>query len=109
VRAKGSRARWIPSPAPPKAPSRKGTSSVGQSTIRQGPSSPGGASGWQTIREERDPMRKRISLLFAALMLALTMSFGGVAFAQGGGIRRSVRTRPAMKPRVRARPLPSRT
>ena len=26
-------------------------------------------------------MRKRISLLFAALMLALTMSFGGVAFA----------------------------
>jgi len=27
-------------------------------------------------------MRKRISLLFAALMLALTMSFGGVAFAK---------------------------
>jgi hypothetical protein len=27
-------------------------------------------------------MRKRISLLFAALMLALTMSFSGVAFAQ---------------------------
>ncbi len=26
-------------------------------------------------------MRKRISLLFAALMLALTMSFGSVAFA----------------------------
>ena len=26
-------------------------------------------------------MRKRISLLIAALMLALTMSFGGVAFA----------------------------
>ena len=26
-------------------------------------------------------MRKRISLLFAALMLALTMSFGGAAFA----------------------------
>jgi hypothetical protein len=26
-------------------------------------------------------MRKRISLLFAALMLALTMSFGGIAFA----------------------------
>ena len=32
-------------------------------------------------------MRKRISLLFAALMLALTMSLGGVAFAQGGGIQ----------------------
>ncbi len=42
-------------------------------------------------------MRKRISLLIAALMLALTMSFGGVAFAkiqsvdtacttQGGGM-----------------------
>ena len=28
-------------------------------------------------------MRKRISLLIAALMLALTMSLGGVAFAQG--------------------------
>jgi hypothetical protein len=27
-------------------------------------------------------MRKRISLLIAALMLALTMSFSGVAFAQ---------------------------
>ena len=27
-------------------------------------------------------MRKRISLLFAALVLALTMSFGGVAFAK---------------------------
>ena len=27
-------------------------------------------------------MRKRISLLIAALMLALTMSFGGVAFAK---------------------------
>ena len=27
-------------------------------------------------------MRKRISLLFAALMLALTMSFGGVALAK---------------------------
>ena len=27
-------------------------------------------------------MRKRISLLFAALMLALTMSFSGVAFAK---------------------------
>ena len=27
-------------------------------------------------------MRKRISLLFAALMLALTMSLGGVAFAK---------------------------
>ena len=26
-------------------------------------------------------MRKRISLLFAALMLALTMSFGGAVFA----------------------------
>jgi len=31
-------------------------------------------------------MRKRFSLLIAALMLALSMSFGGVAFAQGGGI-----------------------
>jgi len=31
--------------------------------------------------EERNLMRKRISLLIAALMLALTMSFGGVAFA----------------------------
>ena len=27
-------------------------------------------------------MRKRITLLIAALMMALTMSFGGVAFAQ---------------------------
>jgi hypothetical protein len=27
-------------------------------------------------------MRKRITLLIAALMLALTMSFGGVAFAK---------------------------
>ena len=27
-------------------------------------------------------MKKRISLLIAALMLALTMSFGGVAFAK---------------------------
>ena len=33
------------------------------------------------MREERNLMRKRISLLIAALMLALTMSFGGVAFA----------------------------
>jgi len=32
--------------------------------------------------EERNLMRKRISLLIAALMLALTMSFGGVAFAK---------------------------
>ena len=30
-------------------------------------------------------MRKRISLLVAALMLALSMSFGGVAFAGKGG------------------------
>jgi hypothetical protein len=30
--------------------------------------------------EERNLMRKRISLLIAALMLALTMSFSGVAF-----------------------------
>jgi hypothetical protein len=27
VRVKGSRARWIPSPAPPEAPSRKGMTS----------------------------------------------------------------------------------
>ena len=27
-------------------------------------------------------MRKRITLFFAALMMALTMSFGGVAFAK---------------------------
>jgi hypothetical protein len=33
------------------------------------------------MRKERNLMRKRISLLFAALMLALTMSFGGAAFA----------------------------
>jgi hypothetical protein len=32
--------------------------------------------------EERNLMRKRISLLIAALMLALTMSFSGVAFAK---------------------------
>jgi hypothetical protein len=31
--------------------------------------------------EERNLMRKRISVLIAALMLALTMSLGGVAFA----------------------------
>ncbi len=30
---------------------------------------------------ERDLMRKRITLLIAALMMALTMSFSGVAFA----------------------------
>ncbi len=30
-------------------------------------------------------MRKRISLLIAALMMALTMSFSGVAFAAAGG------------------------
>jgi hypothetical protein len=30
---------------------------------------------------ERNLMRKRITLLIAALMLALTMSFSGVAFA----------------------------
>ena len=41
-------------------------------------------------------MRKRISVLFAALMLALTMSLGGVAFAQGGGIQEQ-RTNPAGK------------
>ena len=39
-------------------------------------------------------MRKRISVLFAALMLALTMSFSTVAFAQGGGIQEQ-RTNPA--------------
>jgi disulfide bond formation protein DsbB len=32
---------------------------------------------------ERYLMRKRIVLLIAALMLALSMSFGGVAFAGG--------------------------
>jgi hypothetical protein len=31
--------------------------------------------------EERNLMRKRIALLLTALMLALSMSFGGVAFA----------------------------
>ena len=41
-------------------------------------------------------MRKRISLLIAALMLALTMSLGSVAFAQGGGIQEQ-RTNPAGK------------
>jgi hypothetical protein len=30
-------------------------------------------------------MRKRITVLMAALMLALSMSFGGVAFAGGSG------------------------
>ena len=30
-------------------------------------------------------MRKRITLLIAALMMALSMSFGGVAFAGGHG------------------------
>ena len=29
-------------------------------------------------------MKKRITVLLAALMLALSMSFGGVAFASGG-------------------------
>ena len=33
------------------------------------------------MSEERNLMRKRISLLVAALMLALSMSLGGVAFA----------------------------
>jgi hypothetical protein len=33
--------------------------------------------------EERNLMRKRISLLIAAPMLALSMSSGGVAFAGG--------------------------
>jgi hypothetical protein len=32
-------------------------------------------------------MRKRITLLIAALMLALSMSFGGVAFAGGHGCK----------------------
>jgi hypothetical protein len=32
--------------------------------------------------KEVKKMRKRISLLFVALMLALTMSLGGVAFAK---------------------------
>jgi hypothetical protein len=31
--------------------------------------------------KERNLMRKRITLLIAALMMALTMSFGSVAFA----------------------------
>ncbi len=35
------------------------------------------------MSEERSLMRKRISLLVTALMLALSMSLGGVAFAQG--------------------------
>jgi hypothetical protein len=34
------------------------------------------------MMEERNLMRKRITLLMAALMLALTMSFSGVAFAK---------------------------
>jgi hypothetical protein len=34
------------------------------------------------MKEEAADMRKRISLLIAALMMALTMSFGGVAFAK---------------------------
>jgi hypothetical protein len=33
------------------------------------------------LMEERNLMRKRISLLIAALMLALSMSLGSVAFA----------------------------
>jgi hypothetical protein len=41
------------------------------------------------MRVERNLMRKRISLLFAALMLALTMSFGGAAFAHPGGSENS--------------------
>jgi Spy/CpxP family protein refolding chaperone len=32
-------------------------------------------------------MRKRVTLLISALMLALTMSFGGVAFADGHGCK----------------------
>jgi hypothetical protein len=38
-------------------------------------------------------MRRRITVLIVALMLALTMSFGSVAFAQGGGIQEK-RTNP---------------
>jgi hypothetical protein len=34
-------------------------------------------------------VRKRITLLVAALMLALSMSFGGVAFADGHGSKHS--------------------
>ena len=34
------------------------------------------------MREERNLMRKRISLLVTALMLALTMAFGSVAIAK---------------------------
>jgi cell division protein YceG involved in septum cleavage len=52
------------------------------------------------MMEEGDLMRKRISLLIAALMLALTMSFGavgGVAFAdpncgQVGGNNKNCQT-----------------
>ena len=52
------------------------------------------------MMEERNLMRKRISLLIAALMLALTMSFGavgGVAFAdpncgQVGGNNKNCQT-----------------
>jgi hypothetical protein len=35
--------------------------------------------------EKGKAMRKRITVLLAALMLALSMSFGGVAFAGGSG------------------------
>ncbi len=41
-------------------------------------------------------MKKRIALLFAAVTMALTMAFSGVAFAQGGGIQEQ-RTNPAGK------------
>ena len=41
-------------------------------------------------------MRKRITLLIAAVTMALTMSFSAVAFAQGGGIQEQ-RTNPAGK------------
>ena len=39
-------------------------------------------------------MRRRITMLIMAAMLALTMSFSAVAFAQGGGIQEQ-RTNPA--------------
>ena len=71
-------------PAPPKVPSRKGTSSVGQSTIRfLDLPHLGEAIGWKTMREERNLMLKRITLLIAALTMALTMALGaaGAAFA----------------------------
>ena len=75
MRVRGSRARWIPSPAPPEAPSRKGTTSQHYSLHPLWASlTLGVVIGCETRKKRRKPLMRKIGIIAVLSLMALAIA-----------------------------------